>query len=79
MIIFNVEGKRYESRQERIDSELKFCDEIFKKKIGVEATNRNVVEVRRIGRHNPQNEENEGSTNARPRPLLVKMTDTLLK
>ena len=78
MIIFNVEEKRYESRQERVDSELKFCDEIFKK-IGVKATNRNVVEVRRIGRHNLQNEENEGSTNARPRPLLVKMTDTLLK
>lgn len=72
LIIFNVEEKTYQSRQERMDSELKFCEEIFQS-IETEATTRNIIEIRRLGKYNAQ------GTNANPRPLLVKMTDTHIK
>lgn len=86
LIIYNVEEKTYNSRQERIDRELQFCEEVFQS-IGVDATNRSIVEVRRIGKYNPQNTSPESTTtttthtttNTRPRPLLVKMTDMRIK
>ena len=48
LIIYNVEEKTYESRQERIDNEMKFCEEIFQS-IEAETTTRNIVEIRRLG------------------------------
>ena len=72
LIIYNVEEKSYESRQERIDNELKFCEEVFQN-IETEATTRNIIEIRRIGKYNTP------GANTNPRPLLVKTTDTRMK
>lgn len=72
LVIYNLEETQCENRQERIDNEIKCCEKIFRE-TEIEATSRNIVEVKRLSKYTAR--DNAGRENTpKPKPLLVKLT-----
>lgn len=88
LIIFNVEETEYTCRQERIDSELDICANIFAN-VQSEVKKEDIVETFRLGKY--RKPEGRGEAEAvttqdiatqnrrKPRPLLVKLKDERAK
>ena len=78
IVVFNVEEKNCESREEKIREELSLSVQLLKE-TGMDIKDEDIVEVHRIGRQKQGQGDTESQESRRPRPLLIKLQDTKLK